>query len=93
MIRDDGYYNITLDENHRFTLSYTFDGVFFSAHRTNYVRNERGFWDYDQSAGGSRKLFESRDGAEARRRWEELISSEPRAVHSSEFRQPSPGAF
>ncbi len=85
MIRDDGYYNITLDENHRFTLSYNFDGHFYSAHRTHYVRNERGFWDHDQSAGGSRKLWDTRDYAEAKRRWEELIGSEPRAVHSSQF--------
>ena len=89
MIRTDGYYNITLDENHRFTLSYTFDGVFFSAHRTSYVRNERGFWDYDSAAGGSRKLWDTRDYAEAKRRWEELIGSEPRAVHSSQL--PSSG--
>ena len=75
-----------LDENHRFTLSYDFNGIFFTAVRTAYVRNERGFWDYDQSAGGSRKLWETRDGAEASRKWEELISAEPRAVHSSTLR-------
>jgi hypothetical protein len=83
MIRDDGYYNVLIDEDHRFTYNFDFDGVFYSAHRTAYVRNERGYWDYDQAAGGSRKLYETRDAAEARRRWEELIRSEPRAVHSS----------
>lgn len=86
MIRDDGYYNVQVDETHRFTYSFSFTGVFYTVVRDAYVRNARGFWDYDQAAGGSRKLFETRDHAEAKRRWEELISSEPRAVHSSKMK-------
>ena len=86
MIRDDGYYNILVDENHRFTYNFSFDGVFYSAYQTSYIRNERGTWDYDQAAGGSRKLYDTRDHVEAKRKWEELIGSEPRAVHSSTLR-------
>jgi hypothetical protein len=86
MIRDDGYYNVPVDAEHRFTYNFAFDGVFFTAVRTTYVRNASGSWEYDQAAGGSRKLFETRDHAEAKRKWEELISSEPRAVHSSTLR-------
>lgn len=86
MIRDDGYYNITLDDDHRYTLSLSFDGHFYIAVRTAYVRNHRGFWDHDQAAGGSRKLWDTRDYAEAKRRWEALITEEPRAVHSSSLR-------
>jgi len=86
MIRDDGYYNVPVDAAHRYTLNFSFDGVFYSAHRTAYVLNDRGSWDYDQAAGGSRKLYDTRDYAEAKRRWEELISAEPRAVHSSNLK-------
>jgi len=89
VIRDDGYYNVMVDADHRHTYNFGFDGVFYSAHRTAYVRNERGSWDYDAAAGGSRKLWDTRDAAEAKRRWEELISAEPRAVHSSTLRSAS----
>jgi hypothetical protein len=93
MIRNDGYYRVEVDATHRFTYNFDFDGVFYSAHRTAYVTNERGSSEIDQAAGGSRKLWDTRDGAEAKRRWEELIGSEPRAVHSSEIVYPSTGAF
>lgn len=93
MIRTDGYYRITLDDRHSLTYNFDFDGVFYAAHRTSYVVNERGSNEIDQSAGGSRKLWDTRDGAEAKRRWAELIGSEPRAVHSSEIVYPSTGVL
>ncbi len=93
MIRTDGYYRITLDDRHSLTYSFDFDGVFYAAHRTAYAVNERGSNEIDQSAGGSRKLWDTRDGAEAKRRWAELIGSEPRAVHSSEIVYPSTGVL
>jgi hypothetical protein len=93
MIRTDGYYRITLDDRHSFTYNFDFDGVFYSAHRTAYVVNDRGFNEIDSAAGGSRKLYDTRDGADATRRYEELIGAEPRAVHSSEIVFPSTGVL
>ena len=93
MIRTDGYYRVEVDATRRFTYSFDFDGVFYAAHRTAYITNERGSSEIDQAAGGSRKLWDTRDGAEAKRRWEELISSESRAVPSSEIVFPPTGAF
>jgi hypothetical protein len=84
MIRDDGYYNVMVDANHRISYNFDFNGAWYMGIRTNYVRNDRGSWDIDAANGGSRKLFESRDYAEAKRKWEALISGEPRAVHSSQ---------
>jgi hypothetical protein len=93
MIRTDGYYRVTIDDRRRFTYNFDFDGVFYTAHRTAYITNERGSSDIDQAAGGSRKLWDTRDYAEATRRWEELISSQPNAVHSSAINFSSTGSI
>lgn len=82
MIRDDGYYNIALDDRHRYTYNFSFVANFYSAHRTDYVRHADGGWKIERS----RKLWETRDHADAQRRWESLIRGEPRAVHSSTYR-------
>lgn len=86
MIRDDGYYNVSVDANHRFSYTLDFNGSWYMAIRTSYARNARGSWEIDAASGGSRKIWETRDRAEAKRKWELLISSEPRAVHSSQLR-------
>lgn len=83
MIREDGYYNVSVDANRRMSYRFDYDGTFYTAVRTSYVHNARGSWDIDAAAGGSRRLWETRDRAEAQRKWESLIASEPRAVHSS----------
>jgi hypothetical protein len=83
VIRDDGYYNVHIDGSRRISYALDFNGVFYMAIRTSYARNARGSWEIDAATGGSRKLWETRDHAEAKRKWESLIASEPRAVHSS----------
>jgi len=82
----DAYYHVPVDDDHRHSYRFVSSHGFYLIFRTDYLRNERGSWDNDTRYGtGTTKLFEGRDYDEARRRYDEIIASEPRAIHASKI--------